>query len=80
MYFFIGMGYGMISVLGIVFLYYIVIIVWCIFYFFIFFISELLWEKCYSEWVSERKYKIIRILYFLERCYVKYFFDKIKGR
>lgn len=77
---YVGMGNGNDQCIKDCILGYIVIIVQCILYFFIFFISELLWEKCYSEWVSERKYKIIRILYFLERYYVKYFFDKLKGR
>lgn len=53
-----GMGYGMISVSGIVSLYYTVIIAWCILYLFTSFTSELPWEKCHPEWASERKYKI----------------------
>lgn len=51
-----GMGYGMISVSGIVSLYYTVIIAWCILYLFTSFTSELPWEKCHPEWASEHCY------------------------
>ncbi|XP_048731298.1 sodium- and chloride-dependent glycine transporter 1-like isoform X2 [Ostrea edulis] len=51
-----GIGYGMISVSGIVSLYYTVIIGWCILYLFTSFTSELPWEKCHPEWASEYCY------------------------
>uniref|UniRef100_A0A8W8MSH7 Transporter n=1 Tax=Magallana gigas TaxID=29159 RepID=A0A8W8MSH7_MAGGI len=51
-----GIDYGMISVSGIVSLYYTVIIAWCIMYFFASITGELPWTKCDTEWATENCY------------------------
>lgn len=56
---YVGMGNGNDQCIKDCILGYIVIIVQCILYFFIFFISRLLWEKCYLELVIECMCKII---------------------
>ncbi|XP_033753638.1 sodium-dependent proline transporter-like isoform X1 [Pecten maximus] len=50
-----GLGYGMITVSGLVAIYYTVIIGWCILYLFLSFTAELPWEKC-GEWATEYCY------------------------
>ncbi|KAK7098482.1 sodium- and chloride-dependent glycine transporter 1-like isoform X2 [Littorina saxatilis] len=57
---FYGLGYGMIAVSSMVSLYYTVIIGWAFLYMFRSFASELPWERCHPDWLSESCYSYLQ--------------------